>query len=452
MSGLGGMLVPDGSFLVRVPPPVARVKVSPLLTPDGVSSPIPSEPRCLLVGDYWSVSMKYQYRAISDNGETQSGVVDVETERAAGRLLGQQGLTVLEISPLQRQTEGKPERAKAADILQVFDELVTLIGSGVALVDAVDSLAEAQTNADVGVALELMTSGLQQGKSLSEVLQESKLRLPEYFHQLAAAGELTGKLASSLSDGVEQMRSHQELMSETRNALIYPSVLVASGVLAVGLVFVIVVPKFSNLLKEGVDLPFLASAVLRTGMFFNQHFLGILVVAALSFLFAASIFRRPAVRSRLLDKMSSWPVIGSWLVESETGRWTAVLSALLGNGVPLMESLQLANHGVRIPSRQHKLNNAMQAVKEGETLSAALKAQDALLPTAYNILQVGEKAGELPAMLKSLANLYEKSGKNRMKRMLILIEPLAILIIGGAIGTIILGIILAITSASDIPI
>ena len=94
----------------------------------------------------------------------------------------------------------------------------------------------------------------------------------------------------------------------------------------------------------------------------------------------------------------------------------------------------------------------MQAVKEGETLSAALKAQDALLPTAYNILQVGEKAGELPAMLKSLANLYEKSGKNRMKRMLILIEPLAILIIGGAIGTIILGIILAITSASDIPI
>ena len=396
--------------------------------------------------------MKYEYRAISESGDTESGVIDIETERAAARLLGQQGLTVLEISPFQRQAEGKPERAKAADILQVLDELVTLLGSGVALVDAVDSLAEAQTNAHIGFALELMSSNLQQGKSFSEVLKDSRLQLPDYFYQLAAAGELTGKLALSLSDGVEQMRSDQELLSDTRNALIYPSVLVVSGILAVGLVFVVVVPKFSNLLKDDVDLPFLASAVLHTGMFFNQHALAILVVAALSVLLVGGISRRPAVRARVLDKMSSWPVIGSWLIESETGRWTAVLSALLGNGVPLMESLQLANRGVRIPSRQRKLNNAMQAVKEGETLSAALKAQNALLPTAYNILRVGEKAGELPAMLKSLANLYEKSGRNRMKRMLILIEPLAILIIGSAIGTIILGIILAITSASDIPI
>ncbi len=396
--------------------------------------------------------MRYQYRAISESGDTESGVVDVETERAAARLLGQQGLTVLQISPFRKQREGKPERARPADVLQVFDELVTLLGSGVSLVDAIDSLAEAHINADIGGALELMSSRLQRGHSFSEALDGSRLQLPDYFYQLAAAGELTGKLALSLSDGVEQMRRDQELLSETRNALVYPAVLVVSGVLAVGLVFVVVVPKFSNLLKDGVDLPFLASAVLRTGMFFNQHTLGILAVAVSLSLLVASIFRRPAVRLRVLERMSGWPVVGSWLIESETGRWTAVLSALLGNGVPLMESLQLANRGVRIPSRQRKLNNAMQAVSEGETLSAALKAQSALLPTAYHILQVGERAGELPAMLKSLADLYEKSGRNRMKRMLVLVEPMAILIIGGAIGVVILGIVLAITSTADIPI
>ena len=396
--------------------------------------------------------MRYQYRAISESGDTESGVVDVETERAAARLLGQQGLTVLQISPFRKQTEGKPERARPADVLQVFDELVTLLGSGVSLVDAIDSLAEAHINADIGGALELMSSRLLRGHSFSEALDGSRLQLPDYFYQLAAAGELTGKLALSLSDGVEQMRRDQELLSETRNALVYPAVLVVSGVLAVGLVFVVVVPKFSNLLKDGVDLPFLASAVLRTGMFFNQHTLGILAVAVSLSLLVASIFRRPAVRLRVLERMSGWPVVGSWLIESETGRWTAVLSALLGNGVPLMESLQLANRGVRIPSRQRKLNNAMQAVSEGETLSAALKAQSALLPTAYHILQVGERAGELPAMLKSLADLYEKSSRNRMKRMLVLVEPMAILIIGGAIGVVILGIVLAITSTADIPI
>ena len=153
-----------------------------------------------------------------------------------------------------------------------------------------------------------------------------------------------------------------------------------------------------------------------------------------------------------MDALSRWPVVGAWLIEAETGRWTAILGSLLSSGVPLMDSLLLANRGVRIPSRQRKLIQAAQAVKSGESLSEALKAQDALLPTAYNILRVGEKAGELPAMLKSLATLYEKSGRNRMKRMLILIEPIAILLIGAVIGTIILGIVLAITSASDIPL
>ena len=110
--------------------------------------------------------MRYQYRAISESGDTESGVVDVETERAAARLLGQQGLTVLQISPFRKQTEGKPERARPADVLQVFDELVTLLGSGVSLVDAIDSLAEAHINADIGGALELMSSRLQRGHSV----------------------------------------------------------------------------------------------------------------------------------------------------------------------------------------------------------------------------------------------------------------------------------------------
>lgn len=396
--------------------------------------------------------MKFQYQIITVSGDLESGVVDAVSERAALRQLNQQELKVVDIRPERARTGGRPGKVKRAELLQLFDELVTLLRSGVTLADAVDSLAEAQSNDALAVALEDMSQGLQQGKPFSEVLAESDLKLPEYLLQLAAAGELSGKLADALTEGVEQMRFDEQLRSETSNALLYPLILVISGILAVGLVFTLVVPKFSNLLNGEVELPWLAEFVLKTGLFFNQNAVAIsLALLAIVFIVVVML-KRPEIRSRLMDIISGWPVVGDWLVEAETGRWTAVLGSLLSSGVSLMDALMLANRGVRIPSRRRKLMQAAKAVKGGESLSAALKARDALLPTAYNILRVGEKAGELPAMLKSLATLYEKSGRNRMKRMLILIEPLAILLIGAVIGTIILGIVLAITSASDIPL
>lgn len=92
----------------------------------------------------------------------------------------------------------------------------------------------------------------------------------------------------------------------------------------------------------------------------------------------------------------------------------------------------------------------MRAVRAGAPLAEALEEQAALTPTGYNLVRVGERSGELPAMLRSLARLCEDAGRARMKQFLALLEPLAILVIGGMIGVIMIGIILAITSANDI--
>ncbi len=398
------------------------------------------------------MSLKYQYKALTANGEVEAGAIDADSEAVVRRELKRQGLKVLEVELKRTVKKRRFQKIKSEELLQLFDELVTLVRSGISLADAIESLAEAQYNELLASSLESISSMLQQGQDFSTALAASDLNIPQYMLQLAEAGELTGKMAAALSEGVEQMRFDETLRSETKNALLYPSILVTTGVLAVGLVFAIVVPKFSNMLDRDIELPFLAEVVLRTGMFVNSNGLLLLLLIIMVAFALFRVLAIPSVKVNILNQLSTWPVVGQWLIESETGRWTAVLGALLSNGVPLMDSLQLANEGVKIPRRRAKLDAAAVAVKSGTMLSDALKTQDALLPTAYNILRVGERSGELPAMLKSLAELYEKSSRNRMKRMLILIEPLAILIIGGAIGTIILGIVLAITSASDIPL
>jgi general secretion pathway protein F len=166
--------------------------------------------------------------------------------------------------------------------------------------------------------------------------------------------------------------------------------------------------------------------------------------------FGARAWSRPQVRARLHERLEGLPVVGPWLVESETAGWAKILATLLANRVPLLDALGLAREGVRSPQRSARLEEAERAVRAGMPLADALEEQAALTATGYNLVRVGERSGELPSMLRSLGRLCEDAGRVRMKQFLALLEPAAILVIGGVIGVIMIGIILAITSANDI--
>ena len=118
--------------------------------------------------------------------------------------------------------------------------------------------------------------------------------------------------------------------------------------------------------------------------------------------------------------------------------------------MPLLDALALAQDGVRSPQRRARLDEVARGVRAGVPLADALEQQAALTATGYNLVRVGERSGELPAMLRSLGRLCENAGRVRMKQFLALLEPAAILVIGGTIGVIMIGIILAITSANDV--
>jgi general secretion pathway protein F len=162
--------------------------------------------------------------------------------------------------------------------------------------------------------------------------------------------------------------------------------------------------------------------------------------------------RRPAGREALAEWAARLPVLGTWLIEAEVGRWSSTLATLLTARVELMRALALAAGSVRLAFLRNRLAGVAKSVKAGMTLSAALREHRALNATGYDLVAVGEASGELPKLLAALAKLYETTGRDRMKRALQLIEPLAIIVIGIVIGTIVTAIMLAITSVNDVPL
>lgn len=394
----------------------------------------------------------YFYQALDQDNQLHKGQLQAENEQDLVNQLARQDLLVIETKPVQRSLLQKrdPAQAKSEEIGLLLKELSTLLKAGVNLMDALSSLKEGQHSPALLASLEKILSELRNGQKFSNALEKSGLRLPAYLHQLLRAGELTGELGENLHRAVEQMEYEAQLATETRNALIYPSVLMFSGIGAVLLVFTFVVPNFQNLLNQADRLPWLAWAVLSTGKWFNEHLIQVALGSVVSLLLVARLIRQAAVRAKLLNFAARLPLIGAWLEQGDLARWASVLAALLASKVPLLAALELARQGVRLPARQQRLERVEKGVKSGQSLSAALQEARVITPTGFNLIRAGEKSGELPALVQALAKLYNESGRNRTQRLLSLIEPLAILIIGSVIGLIIMGVILAITSANDL--
>ncbi len=396
---------------------------------------------------------RYHYQALNSAGVSLEGMLRADSERDAARQLERRGLSVIEVrSGDPGPGKSRQGRLRHGDVILALQELATMLTSGVSIADAVGSQALGAHHPRIVQAFAGMSRDLQRGQAFSATLAKCGLPLPEYVVQLARAGEMTGELGKALRDASTQLEYEQQLRNEMRNALIYPAVLVMAGVAAVAIMFIFVVPKFASLLQQADDLPLLAWIVLAFGTWTRENFWLLMLIVAAAAAGGTWAVRKPELRARAMDALSRWPVVGPWLVESDTARWAKVLGALLGNRVPLMRGLELAQSGLQLPQRRARMGEVTRAVRGGATLADALEDHDALTATGYNLVRVGERSGKLASMLDSLAKLYEEAGRNRMKRVLILLEPIAILIIGSMIGTIILGVILAITSANDLAV
>ena len=399
---------------------------------------------------------QYRYTAVNAEGAQLQGVVAARTEREAARLLEHRGLSVVSVQPAETaripRALARRTRLRQRDLTLAFHELSTLLNSGVGLAEAVAAQVRSVQHPQLQAAFESVSAGLRRGQPFSAALESAGLPLPRYVATVVRSGEKSGLLGRALHDVVAQMEYDQTVRTEIRQALTYPAVLVCAGLGAVVMMFTYVVPKFAALLKRAHDLPWLAAAVLNTGMFLHKWYWAVLLLAVAAIAWVVVALRDPGKRARWLESLERLPVIGTWRVESETATWARVLSTLLGNRVPLMDALGLAQGSVIAPGRRARLEEVSRNVRNGIPLADALEEQQTLTATGYNLVRVGERSGELPAMLQSLARLCEDAGRTRMKQFLALLEPVAILLIGSAIGVIMIGIILAITSANDIAV
>ncbi len=401
----------------------------------------------------------FEYRAIDLARAAVSGTVVADTPREARDALRSRGLTIQtvhEVSQarlsLMRWVPGwtRSPRSSAGEVATLLRGLSTLLGAGVPLLEAVDTMA-AQSGRSFRKRLLVLRERITSGAGLGAAMREQ----PEVFDEMCVAvievGEHGGNLADVLDELAAFMERGQQLKNRVLTALTYPLIVLAVG-LGVGVFLLTVVAPnlLTALVEAGRELPWitrmakgLSDALLAHGWWLAAAV--VVVSGALSSLVATASGKR-ALHHLLLRL----PVVGELARKQAVVRIAVVIASLTRSGVEFVKALQLARRATRNVVIAEALLRGEQAVSAGRDLDEAMRGTGVFPPLVVQVFRVGQRSGRLPEMLDRLALEYGRQVNQASDRMAALLEPALILFLAVVVGFIAFATLLPILEAGDV--
>ncbi len=381
--------------------------------------------------------MKFVVKGLQDAGVVVRLSVEAPDADGARRAAAAQGLSILDVSPLNPLLAWAPRR-RVRFALELFcQELVSLMDSGLSLVECVETLAEKEENRQTADALADLRGCLYRGLTFSAGLQQLPALFPELFVATVRAAEKTGDIREAVTRYLEYHAQLDRVRRKLVAAAVYPVVLLVAGLLVTGFLLFYVVPKFSRIYEElGSQLPFLTRILVQWGRLLETHALATL--AGLALLAGAVAFglTRPAFRTWLGPRLWRLPAVGSRMRIYELARFYRNLGMLLKSGIPLPAALDMAKT-LLSPFLRDGMELAAREIREGQPVSRSFRKHGLTTPVALRLLAVGERSGHMPHAFERIAMFFEDDLGRWVDWFTRLIEPVLMVVIGAMVGLIV---------------
>jgi general secretion pathway protein F len=399
----------------------------------------------------------FRYRALTQAGEVVSGSISAPTAAEVARRIEYLGLV-----PIESVTEGSAvaasglggaffNRPRAEDVTAFTRDLALLLKAGARFDHALELLAGDAEFGRLRQIAATVRTGVLAGESFAEVTARHPTLFPAVYVALVRVGESSGALANILEVVAVERGRAEALRRKLTDALHYPAFILLSaiGVLTFFLLFVL--PQFSTTLRDfGAKTDSTIEWFLGLSDFLREHG-GLLAVGTVGGL-AAGFFalRRPALRSSLISEISRLPFISGLFNTYRAALFCRNLGILLGADVTLTATLRILTDIMAATGRGAVWLATADRVRQGGKLSDALAASALLPAMAIRLVRLGEESGQLPATAMRIAEFYEAKLQRNLDRIVAVIGPLAILVIGGIVGGLIVSIMTALLSISQV--
>jgi general secretion pathway protein F len=392
--------------------------------------------------------MQFVVKILQHDAGVATAVLDASDAAEAARLATARGLAVLSVQrpPLWKRLSAP--RGSGFPLLLFSRELLSLLASGITIVEAVETLSEKESRADVRQVLQRIVTGMREGRPFSATLEdEPRVFVPLYVATVRAS-ERTSSLGEALGRYIDYATQLELLRGRLVNAAIYPVLLIAVSTLVILFLMGYVVPRFSHIYEDmGGDLPFMSRLLLQWGQAVEQHGAWLLGgVVGLGVLLARGGARM--LRDVAMRQLWRLPAVGERMRVYQLARLYRTLGMLLRGGIAIVPALEMVK-GMLQPDIRSRLTAATRAVREGQSISLAFEANGLTTAVAVRMLRVGERAGNMGDMLERAAAFHDEEMARWAEWATRLIGPVMMLLMGLLIGGIVILIYLPIFQLAD---
>jgi general secretion pathway protein F len=377
--------------------------------------------------------MQYEIRAVKGSQGVVRLAFDAADEAAARELARAQGFTVLSA----RASRGRAglRRGGRFQLLLFSQELLALLAAGLSLGEVIDTMVAKETRAESRALLAAVRDRLLEGRSLSAALAEHPRAFPPLYVATVRAAERTGDLPEALARYIAYQERLDLVKKKVASASIYPAVLLLVGGLVTLFLLGYVVPRFAGIYADsGRELPLLSRLLVVWGQLFNAR--GELIAVALAAAVAAAVAFQADLRRLAAGALARVPAIGERARVYHLARLYRTVSMLLRGGTPLPTALGMSA-GLLPPDLRERLGRALARIREGAGIAAALDEHGLTTPVALRMLRVGEKSGDMAAMMERIAGFHDEELARWIDWFTRLFEPLLMALIGAVIGAIV---------------
>ena len=397
------------------------------------------------------MAVAYTYTVRDRAGKEITGSLQADSVDALTGKLNQMGYFVVSIDEVKISLRKKQlhifgAKVKSKDITIFTRQFATMINAGLPLIKCLSILTQQTESQALSDIISDCSREVEAGHALSEALSKHPRAFSELYVAMVRAGELGGMLDDVLLRVADQLERDAEIRQKVKSAMTYPIVVLGITIIIVTAMLMFVVPRFGKMFTElGGKLPTYTQFLVNL-----SHFLagwgGLVVIAAIiGFVFGYRRFKATKQGRLTIDRIKlRLPVVGTLFHKTAMSKFSRTLGTLLSSGVPILGALEITGETTGNMVITKALDVVRAGVKEGETIARPLTEAEVFPPMVIQMIAIGEETGALDVMLAKVSDFYDSEVNAAMDSFASIIEPVLLVVLGVAVGSIVIALYLPI--------
>ena len=392
----------------------------------------------------------FTYDGMNRQGQNVHGEVVADNSSAAMDKLREAGIIVTDIKEkvISEKKKSGGKKVSIQDVAVFARQMAAMISAGVPVTRALATLAKQTTNPTLAAAIVDISENVESGMPLSDAFAMYPKIFDDLFVAMIATGEVGGILEQSLISLANQLQKNKALKDNIKSAVSYPKNIGIFAIILLIMMLAFMVPIFQKMIPAKTELNGLTQFIFNASTSLRKQWYLWILVAAILIVALRFIIKSKFAHTFWEKNKLHMPLIGDFITKMVVARFCRTLATLLAGGVTAVEALQSAGPTSGSDLIKDAVDNAISDIEEGKSISDSLDKSGLFPPMVTGMIAIGEEAGTLPELLDKVAEFYEEDVETTSRNLGSIIEPIALIGIGGLVGAMLISLYLPIFTAS----